>query len=393
MTLREKIVNAYHAEPRLFCREYLAPRVQASTPATTVNEWPNAACLIINGRILAQPDLAQRIPLDLDSDAVFINEHDVIAVRADASLVTRLRNLKPDESPLDVFDDLPHVSVDVDTVAYPWDLLSNNGRQLELDAYHLHEATFGVEHEGKVHQCAVIEWPDRVTIEQGAEIKPAAVLDAEHGPIVIARGATVMAGAFIEGPAYVGPYSTIKAHGKIYGKTTIGPVCKVGGEVECSIIHGFSNKQHEGFLGHSYLGEWINIGAGTDNSDLKNNYSTIRMKVGGDIVDTGLTFVGMFVGDHTKTAIGSTINTGSNIGPCCNLYGAGLAPKIIPAFAWGGPNGFTTYDIEKCMEVARTVMRRRNQEFGQAEEMLFRSVFEMTAEDRIAAGSERVAVR
>jgi UDP-N-acetylglucosamine diphosphorylase/glucosamine-1-phosphate N-acetyltransferase len=287
-----------------------------------------------------------------------------------------------------MFDDLPHVSVAVKTMRFPWDLIRNNGHEIGLDAYYLHAATFGVEHLGHVHEAAIIDWPDRVTIEQGAVIKAGAVLDAEHGPIVVASGAVVMPGAVIEGPAYVGPGSVIKVHAKIYGDTSIGPVCKVGGEVECSIIHGYSNKQHDGFLGHSYIAEWVNIGAGTNNSDLKNNYSPVRMQIGGEAIDTGLTFMGVLVGDHTKTAIGSTLNTGTVVGPGCNIFGAGLPPKLIPAFSWGGAEVFETYDIDRCMECAKAVMQRRNVDFTTVDEVLFREVFHMTADERAAAGVE-----
>lgn len=389
LTLRDKILHAYAGAPyRLYCRDFLATTVQASTPAATVNEWPVADCLIVNGRVLAPPDLAKKIPLDLDSDIVFINDHEVVAVRASAGIIGRLAKLRRDENPLDMFDDLPHVSVDVATVSYPWDLLTHNGSELEQDAYHLHEATFGVEHLGKVHDGAILEWPDRITIEEGAVIKPGAVLDAEQGPIVVAKNATVMSGAVVEGPAYIGRGSVIKVHAKIYGQTTIGPICKVGGEVECSIIHGYSNKQHDGFLGHSYVGEWVNLGAGTNNSDLKNNYGHIRMQIGNELIDTGLRFMGMLMADHSKSGIGCTFNTGTVIGPGCNIFGAGLPPKFIPAFAWGGAAGFATYELDRCMQVARTVMGRRNVEFGQTEEALFRAVFEMTREERVRAGME-----
>lgn len=389
MTLRQKILHAYGPVPhRLFCRDYLAGVVRASALDRAVNEWPASASLLINGRVLAQPDMALKIPLDLDSDVVFINDHDVVAIRASAQLVQRLEHIKPGESPLELFDDLPHVSVDIETVRYPWDLLTQNGHQLEQDAFFLHEATFGIEHAGRVHESAVVDWPDRITIEEGAQVKAGAILDAEAGPIVISRNAVIMPGAVIEGPAFIGAGSIIKVHAKIYGETTIGPVCKVGGEICGSIIHGYTNKQHEGYLGHSYVGEWVNIGAGTNNSDLKNNYGHVRMQIAHDCIDTGLTFMGVLIGDHTKTAIGTTFNTGTVIGPGCNIFGAGLPAKFIPAFSWGGAQGFTTYDVDRCMQVARTVMRRRDVEFGHADEVLFRSVFELSADERASAGMD-----
>jgi len=163
-------------------------------------------------------------------------------------------------------------------------------------------------------------------------------------------------------------------------------VCKVGGEVEASILHGYTNKQHDGFLGHSYLGEWCNLGAGTNNSDLKNNYSNVRVTLGGETVDSGHMFVGVTMGNHTKSGIGTNFNTGSVVGSFCNVFGGGLQPKHIPSFSWGGSDGLVTYQVDRAITLARTVMARRGVEFGAIEEGIMHAVFERTAQERKRAG-------
>jgi UDP-N-acetylglucosamine diphosphorylase/glucosamine-1-phosphate N-acetyltransferase len=213
------------------------------------------------------------------------------------------------------------------------------------------------------------------------------VLDAENGPIYIGKNVKILPNAVIEGPAYVGDGSLIKVSAKIYENTSIGPVCKVGGEVEASIIHAFSNKQHEGFIGHSYLGTWVNIGADTNNSDLKNDYGNVKVYVDGELIDSGSMFVGLIMGDHSKSGINLMFNTGTVVGVSCNIYGSGLPPKFVPSFSWGGAqDGFVTYRIDKAIEVARRVMARRNVQLTEIDEKLFRKIFELTEEERVKAG-------
>jgi len=189
---------------------------------------------------------------------------------------------------------------------------------------------------------------------------------------------TVFPNATIEGPAFVGDDSRIKIGAKIYQGTTIGEVCKVGGEVEASIIHSHSNKQHDGFLGHSYLGQWVNLGADTNNSDLKNNYGTVKVYVEGEMVDTGSLFVGLMMGDHSKSGINTMFNTGTVVGVMCNVYGAGFPPKFIPSYTWGGAQELIEYELDKALDTARRVMARRDVQLTQAQEEMLRAVFELT---------------
>jgi len=223
-------------------------------------------------------------------------------------------------------------------------------------------------------------------IGEGTKVKPGVVLDAENGPIYIGSNATIFSNAVIEGPAFVGDRSLIKIGAKIYENTSIGEVCKVGGEVEGSIIHSYSNKQHDGFLGHAYLGMWVNLGADTNNSDLKNNYGNVKMVIDGKAVDTGSMFMGLVMGDHSKSSINTMFNTGTVVGVSSNVYGSGFPPKAVPSFAWGGGGELTTYEIGKAIDVARRVMGRRKMELSPVEEAVLRHVFEQTKNERGAAG-------
>jgi UDP-N-acetylglucosamine diphosphorylase/glucosamine-1-phosphate N-acetyltransferase len=232
------------------------------------------------------------------------------------------------------------------------------------------------------HKSAVLAGRSLITMGKGTEIGPGAIIDAAAGPVYIGRNVRIMPGAVLEGPCAVGDNSVVRIHAKIYAGTSIGPFCKVGGEIEGSVLHSHANKQHDGFLGDSYLGMWVNLGAGTTNSNLKNTYGTIRMDVNGTSVDTGRMFVGMFAGDHARAGINSTINTGTIIGPSANIFGGGLPPKFVPSFAWGGAAGFVTYDPDKALAVAATVMGRRNVACTPAYQALFRHVFALTEHER-----------
>lgn len=258
-------------------------------------------------------------------------------------------------------------------VSYPWDLVRLTPDEITADA-----AAIGRmgEIRGSMHPGAHLVEPGRIAIGEGSTIGPGAVIDATAGPVLIGSGATIMANAVVTGPAAIGDRSSVKVGAKIYGGTSIGPVCMVGGEVEGSVFQSHTNKQHDGFLGHSYLASWVNIGAATDSSDLKNNYGNVRVEIAGEVRDTGLTFVGATIGDHTKTAIGTKLNTGTVIGVFCNVLAAGFPPKVIPAFSWGGPDGFVRYDIEKALDTARRVMARRGEKLTAALESLMRAVYD-----------------
>ncbi len=381
LTLREKLERCFPGVPvQLHVRGYLADFLREQYPHLPVNTVNTASCLFINGRVLADPQFLAQVPLQ-GEDAVYVDGESVVAARVSGSRLERLKTHLPDLFDAKHFDGLTRTDVRITMIRYPWDLVGNNGAQIRADFAVL---TAGMTEKiaGTVYDGVHLLQRDAICIEAGAKVKPGVVLDAEGGPVFIARNARIFPNAVIEGPAFIGESSLIKVGAKIYEDTSIGPVCKVGGEVEASIIHGYSNKQHDGFLGHAYLGKWVNLGADTNNSDLKNNYSSVRVYINGKEVDSGSTFVGLTMGDHSKSAINTMFNTGTVVGVSSNVFGAGFPPKYIPSFAWGGAEELTTYDPGKSLDVARRVMARRKVVMSAEEERVFRHVFELTQEER-----------
>ncbi|MCX7879700.1 MAG: putative sugar nucleotidyl transferase [Ignavibacteria bacterium] len=217
---------------------------------------------------------------------------------------------------------------------------------------------------------------DYIKIGKNCSIAPNVVLDARKGPIVIGNNATIQPFVYINGPVFLGEDTTVKAGSMIYEGTSIGEVCKVGGEIENSIIQAYSNKQHYGFLGHSYIGEWVNIGAGTTTSDLKNTYETISVRIENETFDTGRTFLGLICGDHTRTAINTSFNTGTITGICCNIYHHGLLSKYIPSFTWGGKKGESIIgNFERTIESIETMMGRRGKKLNETEKKILEMEF------------------
>jgi UDP-N-acetylglucosamine diphosphorylase / glucose-1-phosphate thymidylyltransferase / UDP-N-acetylgalactosamine diphosphorylase / glucosamine-1-phosphate N-acetyltransferase / galactosamine-1-phosphate N-acetyltransferase len=387
-SLREKIVRAYpRAVTSVHCRGYLAESLQERLTPTEVNRLPAARCLFLNGRIIADRNLTKNIPLRGEDRLYLSGDGTVVAARVtgtpgEGSLRSYLQGRISAGHVISAsdFSSLPTEQVDVKLASYPWDLVNANGKQIVEDFAQLKWK--GARIRGKVYPGARLLDKKNIIIGQGSKIKPGAVLDAEKGPIYIGKNVTIFPNAVIEGPAYVGDGTLIKIGAKIYEDTSIGEVCKVGGEVEASIIHGYSNKQHDGFLGHAYLGMWVNLGADTNNSDLKNNYGTVKVTINGRPIDSGSQFVGLTMGDHSKSGINTMFNTGTVVGAGCNIYGGGFPPKYVPSFCWGGSEELVTYDLDKCLDVARRVMARRKVQLTPADERLFRAVFEMTKAER-----------
>ncbi len=224
---------------------------------------------------------------------------------------------------------------------------------------------------------------DFIFAEEGVEAE-CAVFNAKERPIYLGKNSTVMEGSVIRGGFSLGEHSTLKLGAKIYGATTIGPHCKVGGEVNNSVIFGYSNKGHDGFLGNSVIGEWCNLGADTNNSNLKNDYGDIKIwnykKKG--FAPTGLQFCGLMMGDHSKCGINSMFNTGTVVGVSANIFGSGFPRNFLPSFSWGGAGGLSEYRFDKAMATAKRVMERRDVELTEADETILKEVFEMTAEFR-----------
>ncbi len=223
---------------------------------------------------------------------------------------------------------------------------------------------------------------DAFFLEEGATLGAGTVVNASTGPVYIARGAEVMEGCLLRGPLYIGEGAVIKMGAKIYGGTSIGPGCKVGGEVSNVVFFANSNKGHDGFLGNAVIGEWCNLGADTNASNLKNDYSPVKIidEATGRNTATGLTFCGLLMGDHSKCGINTMFNTGTVVGVSCNIWGAGFPEKFFPSFTWGGPqDGYKEYRLDRALDTALRVFARRNREMSDADAAVFSHVFEATA--------------
>ena len=385
LTLREKVQHYFPNTPiSLHCREYLSDLVKQQNPGVVVNDVKGKSCLFLNGRVIADSKLAQQLSTDIDT--LFVKGETIIAARVSGSKLGSLKNKLNYLFTFSDFNELLKKEVDAKVIHYPWDLISNNGEQIISDFNLLTSKVDGSKIKGKVYAGAHLINEDKIFIDEGAKVKPGVVLDAESGPIYIGKDAKIFPNAVIEGPAFIGSKTAIKIGAKIYENTSIGEVCKVGGEVEESIIHSYSNKQHDGFLGHAYLGMWVNLGADTNNSDLKNNYGSVKVVINGEQVDSGSMFVGLTMGDHSKAAINTMFNTGTVVGVSSNIFGAGFPKKYVPSFAWGGSDSTTSYDVEKALDVARKVMARRNIKLTDVEERIFRYIFDLTSEERKKLG-------
>ena len=272
-------------------------------------------------------------------------------------------------------------SGDVTLIEHSYDIFRLNRDQIESD--------YALLTKGRVSQSitdphTVVYGKENLFIEEGASIK-AAIINAENGPVYIDKNAVVHEGAIIKGAFALGESSHVNMGAKIKGDTTIGPNCKVGGEVSNSVIFGYSNKGHDGFLGNSVIGEWCNLGADTNTSNLKNNYASVKLWSYGAsrFANTGLQFCGLMMGDHSKCGINTMFNTGTVVGVGANIFGSGFPRNFIPSFSWGGANGFVTFQPRKFYEVAVAVMSRRSLEFNEVEKEIIDAVFEQTAQYRI----------
>ncbi len=267
-----------------------------------------------------------------------------------------------------------------DWIEHPWDLVAKNPEYLERDFATLGRVGVTNRH---LSTLSLVGGSDRLFIHETARIDPCTVLDTTNGPITIGPNAWVQPFTRIEGPCFIGAQTQL-FRANIRGGVSIGPTCRIGGEVEASIIHGNSNKYHEGFLGHAYVGEWVNLGAITSNSDLRNDYGEVFVPLQGDPIATGMTKVGCFIGDHSRTGLGAMLNTGTSIGVMCNVLPAGiLLPKHVPSFTavlYGKvAQGFP---LEQMFETARIVMGRRGAAFTEVEENFYRQLFDQTRLER-----------
>lgn len=308
--------------------------------------------MIINGALFPDPDLVSKVRM-LGSETMLRYKNRVLAVNStgidlsNAPVIDELAGLNQVE-----YDGTP---IFLNSI---WDIFRFNDQAIRFDFELL---THGRDSQNISSSNHVVN-PERVFIEPGAKVE-CAMINASTGPVYIGKNAEVMEGSMIRGAFALCQDAVLKMGAKIYGATTIGPGCKVGGEVNNSVLMGNSNKAHDGFLGNSVIGEWCNLGADTNNSNLKNNYSEVRVwnYPANDYVPTGLQFCGLFMGDHSKCSINTMFNTGTVIGVFSNIFGEGFPPKHLPSFSWGSDGNREVFLISKAIELAERVMSRRGQ--------------------------------
>lgn len=330
--------------------------------------------LFINGSVFATAELFEHIK-QLQPQQQLVYNDIIIAARVDGSAAAFNGKLHITTTITDI-----HYTGSLKRLQYTWDIFSQNEEAIRED--------FKLITAGKTSQPI----PDGVTaagkehifIEEGAEIYLGAIINGTSGPIYIGKNVAILEGAIIRGPIAICEQAVVKMGAKLYGGTTIGPGCKVGGEISNVVFFANSNKGHDGYLGNSVIGEWCNLGADTNCSNLKNNYDKVKIwdERNFKSVQTGLTFCGLIMGDHSKCGINTMFNTGTVAGVSANIYGGGFPEKFIPSFAWGGSDGMTTYKLERAMETANRMMERRGRYLSPEEIKMYEHIFAATQEQR-----------
>ncbi len=359
LTIREKWERFLGSTTSTVTEEYLSDTYP-------MVEFPEN--ILINASYLPTPNLVTIVKGMTEGQAIFDGE-EVIAFYAK----------EDQEVNFDDCDIIEYAFEDLFKVAHTWDIFSKNDRAIAEDYALLTEGRTSQ----PIPQGVVALNAADIFIEEGAKL-PLCSLNAENGPIYIGEGAEIMEGSMIRGPFALCEHATVKMGTKIYGGTTIGPYCKVGGEVNNVVLFGYSSKGHDGFLGNSVLGEWCNIGADSNNSNLKNNYASVKLwdYETGRFANTGLQFCGLMMGDHSKCGINTMFNTGTVIGVATNIFGSGFPRNFVPSFQWGGASGFVTHLPKKAFETARIAMSRRDIELTEQDEAILNHVFEETKQYR-----------
>ena len=333
---------------------------------------PGKENVFINGSVLPTSSLVLEIQ-KLKSGEKLINGDTIIAARMDGS-IDGINSIEQIE-----FDKSVNSVATFTKINFNWDIFSKNEEALNDDFRLITKGRKSL----KISETNTVISPENIFLEEGAKVE-CAILNGSTGFIYIGKNAEIMEGVMIRGPFALCEESQVKMGAKIYGSTTVGPFSKVGGEISNSVIFGYTNKAHDGFLGNSVLGEWCNLGADSNNSNLKNNYSKIKVWNYKDetYINTGLQFCGLIMGDHSKCSINTMFNTGTVVGVSANIFGNGFPPKFVPSFAWGGSEGFITYRLEDALEVAQRVYERRNLNFDIAEREILRTLFDNTTNHR-----------
>jgi UDP-N-acetylglucosamine diphosphorylase/glucosamine-1-phosphate N-acetyltransferase len=355
LTIREKWEKYLGSTTTTITEEYLSEKY----PMVEMEEN-----VLINASYLPNKKLVALIEGLSESEAIFTGDEVIAFYTKDTQEEVDFASYKQIE-----YDD------EVLRIEYTWDIFSKNGEALQADFDQITEGRKSA----SISATNTLINPENIFAEEGARVEHS-ILNATEGPIYLGKNSEVWEGNLIRGAFALCEKAVVKMGAKIYGPTTVGPYGKVCGEINNSVIFGYSSKGHEGYLGNSVLGEWCNIGADSNNSNLKNNYAQVRMwnYATEKFEHTGLQFCGLMMGDHSKTAINTMFNTGTVIGVNCNIYVPGFPRNFIPSFSWGGASGFTTYYPKKAFEAAKVMMARRGVQFDDKEAKILEHVFELT---------------
>lgn len=391
--------NWFHLLPLTFTRPIAELRVGI---LTIKEKWE----IHLNGHVsyITQDYLAEKYPINIEDDNLLINS----TLLPSNIILNYIKQLQLNEALLlgdellaarlsadqfDLLSDDPAslktlkginlegiAGLDISRIMRPYDIFMLNGQEIQHD--------FDIITKGRKSQpisdTNKIIGKHPVFLEEGA-VMECCIINTEGGPVYIGKKALVMEGCLIRGSLAVCEGAVIKMGAKIYGPTTAGPYCRLGGEVNNSVLFANSNKGHDGYLGNSVIGEWCNLGADTNTSNLKNNYLPVKIwsYVKEGFEDTGLQFCGLIMGDHSKAGINTMFNTGTVVGVASNIFGDGFPRTYIPSYSWGGASGFTTHQLKKAIETAEIVMKRRNQDMSEEDKKILEYIFHNTATNRV----------
>ena len=362
LTIREKWEKYLGAKTSTLTEDYLSAKYPIIKGKQNV---------LINGSICPNAALVKMVS-KLKPNQALVHDDYLIAICLNDGDID---NLDSAENIEDVEMNLPHIKLD-----NLWDIFSKNGNAIKEDF----ELITKGRKSAKPSPTNKLINSENIFIEKGAKLE-CAILNANDGPIYIGADAEIMEGSVIRGPFALCEHSTVKMAAKIYGPTTIGPHCKVGGEVNNSVFIGYSNKAHDGFLGNSVIGEWCNIGADSNNSNLKNNYTEVKLWNYPEkkFIGTGLQFCGLIMGDHSKCGINTMFNTGTVVGVSANIHGHGFQRNFVASFSWGNSSvGFTTFEVNKAIEIAERVYERRGMKLDEKDKNILKYLHKMTREYR-----------
>lgn len=358
-TIKEKWELALH----LRASHYTAPYLKSKYPLVLQD-----SNLLINASVLPSPVLNQYLLEHLPYNSLLVHNGTPLALRCNTS--TALQFFEGKAASLDSIE----CAFPIIYIAYCWDLFRNNKEAIAFD---FAERTKGRTSAPLHSSNSIIGDASQVFLEEGATAY-CSIFNTQNGPIYLGKNSSVMEGCMIRGSLALCEGASLKMGTKLYGPTTVGPFSKIGGEVNNSIISGYSNKGHDGFLGNAVLGEWCNLGADTNNSNLKNNYAEIRQWNYSQktFISTGLQFCGLIMGDHSKTGINSMFNTGTVVGVSTNIYGSDFPRTFIPSYSWGSSKGFATYQLDKAIETAQRVVERRQKVLDENDIAILKYIFE-----------------